>query len=311
LRNDGVAIVYVSHRLDEIFKVSDRVVVLRDGVLREDGPIDSFNPQSLVRAIVGKETTRFDLGSVSRGPKILDVQSVSSSRVTNASLDLHEGEVLGLIGLNGAGQRELGRMIAGVLPKEDGTITLDGKEIHASIGDAVSKGISLITSSRAEEGLFMELSVRENLFPNLKSRGAKTWNLIRKGREKVSAREINEKFNVKPRATELAIATLSGGNQQKVILGRWLSMPRKVIVLEEPTAGVDVGAKTDIYSLIQEATSQKLAILLVSTDFEEVALMAHRALVFSEGEIVKELQRSEITVENLVTYASRANVGAH
>ena len=311
LRDEGVAIVYVSHRLDEIFKVSDRVVVLRDGVLREDGPIASFTPQSLVRAIVGKETNRFDLGAVNKGKKVLDVKSVVSSRVTGASLELFEGEVLGLIGLNGAGQRELGRMIAGVLPKESGSIVIDGEDIHASVGDAVSKGISLITSSRAEEGLCMELTVRENLFPNLRARGSKPWAFIRKSRERVSAREINEKFNVKPRQTELAIATLSGGNQQKVILGRWLSMPRKVIILEEPTAGVDVGAKTDIYTLIQEATQKNLSILLVSTDFEEVALMAHRALVFSEGEIVKELQRSEITVENLVTYASRANVGAH
>ena len=203
------------------------------------------------------------------------------------------------------------RIIAGVLPKESGSVTINGKEIQPSIRGAVSKGISLITSSRAEEGLFMELTVRENTFPNLKARGSKPWKLIRKSQEKIESQGVNEKFNVKPRATELAIATLSGGNQQKVILGRWLSMPRKVIILEEPTAGVDVGAKTDIYSLIQEATSQKLAVLLVSTDFEEVALMAHRALVFSEGEIVKELPRSEITVENLVTYASRANVGAH
>jgi ribose transport system ATP-binding protein len=311
LRNEGVAIVYVSHRLDEIFKVSDRVIVMRDGILREDGPISSFTPQSLVRAIVGKESERFNLGNISRGKKILSVEGVGSNRVNNASLELFEGEVLGLIGLNGAGQRELGRMIAGVLPKESGEISIDGVKVNPSIRDAVSKGISLITSSRAEEGLFMELTIRENTFPNLRARGASPISLIRKAAEKIKSFEVNEKFNVKPRATELAIATLSGGNQQKVILGRWLSMPRKVIVLEEPTAGVDVGAKTDIYKLIEEATSQKLAILLVSTDFEEVALMAHRALVFSEGEIVKELQRSEITVENLVTYASRANVGAH
>jgi ribose transport system ATP-binding protein len=311
LRDEGVAIVYVSHRLDEIFKVADRVVVLRDGVLREDGPIADFTPQSLVRSIVGKETLRFNLGDITRGKKILDVNSVSNQRVTKASFELFEGEVLGLIGLNGAGQRELGRMIAGVLPMESGEIKIENESISASIGYAVSKGISLITSSRAEEGLCMELTVRENIFPNLKARGSKPWTTIRKASEKVLAREVNEKFNVKPRTTELAIATLSGGNQQKVILGRWLSMPRKVIILEEPTAGVDVGAKTDIYSLIEEATQRKLAVLLVSTDFEEVALMAHRALVFSEGEIVKELQRSEITVENLVTYASRANVGAH
>ena len=127
-------------------------------------------------------------------------------------------------------------------------------------------------------------------------------------REHAAAAELTSRFNIKTPGEEVAVATLSGGNQQKVILSRWLSMPRSVIVLEEPTAGVDVGAKGDIYTLIHEATEQRLAILLVSTDFEEVALMAHRALVFADGEIVAELNRSELTVENLVTYASRANV---
>ena len=157
----------------------------------------------------------------------------------------------------------------------------------------------------------MELTERENLFSNLKARGSNALTLIRKRKEQIDARAINEKFNVKPRQTELAIATLSGGNQQKVILGRWLSMPREVVVLEEPTAGVDVGAKSDIYRLIDEATKSKLSVLLVSTDFEEVSLMAHRAIVFSDGQVVKELKRDEISVETLVTYASRAKSGVN
>jgi len=139
----------------------------------------------------------------------------------------------------------------------------------------------------------------------------KAFNWIKTKKELVETHALTEKFNVKPRDTELTIATLSGGNQQKVILSRWLSMPRSLIVLEEPTAGVDVGAKADIYRLIHQSTQNNLSVLLVSTDFEEVALMAHRALVFSDGEIVAELQRNEITVENLVTYASRANVSSH
>jgi ribose transport system ATP-binding protein len=154
----------------------------------------------------------------------------------------------------------------------------------------------------------MGLTVRENIFPNLRVRGLRVFSWVKPGREVSAAQELTERFNVKPRATELAIATLSGGNQQKVILARWLSIARSLIVLEEPTAGVDVGAKGDIYRLIHESTEKNLSILLVSTDFEEVALMAHRALVFADGEIVAELQRDEITVENLVTYASRANV---
>ena len=308
LRDQGVAIVYVSHRLDEIFKVSDRVIVLRDGALVEEGLISTFNPQSLVRAIVGKETSSFNLGDITKGKVVLDVDSLTANSILPTTFQLHEGEVLGLIGLNGAGQREVGRIIAGNQSKISGTITLNGKELRGSVAKVVARGISLITSSRAEEGLFMELTIRENTFPNLAVRGAKAISFLKKKQERIQAEALNEEFNVKPRATELAVATLSGGNQQKVILSRWLSMPRSVIVLEEPTAGVDVGAKTDIYELINSATKANLSVLLVSTDFEEVALMAHRAIVFSEGKIVAELSRSEITVENLVTYASRANV---
>ncbi len=154
----------------------------------------------------------------------------------------------------------------------------------------------------------MQLAVRENMFPNLTVRGARSLSLLKKKTERAEASSLNKKFSIKPLDSELTIATLSGGNQQKVILSRWLSISRKVIVLEEPTAGVDVGAKADIYNLIQQATAEKLAVLLVSTDFEEVALMAHRALVFSDGEIVAELERSQITIENLITYASQANV---
>ena len=311
LRADGVAIVYVSHRLDEIFKVADRVVVLRDGFVVEDGNISTFDPSSLVRAIVGRETTAFNLGQFNAGNALLQVKNLSGENVRAASFTMSEGEVLGLIGLNGAGQREVGRMIAGAMPRYDGTIHLNGTEVRGTIAQIVLQGISLITSSRAEEGLAMGLTMRENIFPNLRVRGMRALNWVKSKIELVEAQDLTVRFNVKPRDTELAVATLSGGNQQKVILSRWLSISRSVIVLEEPTAGVDVGAKGDIYRLIHEATQNNLSVLLVSTDFEEVALMAHRALIFSDGEIVAELTRQEITVENLVTHASRANVSNH
>ena len=308
LQTQGVAIVYVSHRLDEIFKVADRVVVLRDGKLVEEGLISTFSPESLVRGIVGRSTELFHLGDANYGAEVLNVSNLSGEGVRSASFILREGEVLGLIGLNGAGQREVGRIIAGALPRFGGTITLKGAALKGGLVKVVRAGISLITSSRAEEGLAMHLSIRENMFPNLKVRGAGVFTLLSHRKEATEAAELTNRFNVKTPNEEVAIATLSGGNQQKVILARWLSLPRSVIVLEEPTAGVDVGAKGDIYRLIAEATEARLAVLLVSTDFEEVALMAHRALVFSDGEIVAELERSQLSVENLVTYASRANV---
>lgn len=310
LRDEGCAIIYVSHRLDEIFKVADRVVVLRDGKMVEDGSINEFSPDSLVRAIVGGENKRFELGAFSHGDVVLEVEELSGPNIYPTSFNVKKGEVLGLIGLNGAGQREIGRIVAGDLAKFSGRITLNGKELHGNVEQTVDDGISLITSSRLEEGLFADITVRENMFPNLHVRGFGKFRFIRFRREREKTYYFGEEFNVKPRTTELSIATLSGGNQQKVILARWLSMNRDLIVLEEPTAGVDVGAKAEIYQLIKRATDSGLSILLVSTDFEEVSLMAHRALVFSSGEIVRELPRSEISIENLVTYASRANVSA-
>ena len=209
-----------------------------------------------------------------------------------------------MVGLNGAGQREIGRIIAGDLDKYAGHVILNGKELRGDVERTVDNGVSLITSSRLEEGLFADITVRENMFPNLHVRGFGDFRFMNFRREREKTFHFDEEFNIKPRTTELSIATLSGGNQQKVILARWLSMDRDLIVLEEPTAGVDVGAKSEIYQLIKRATDSGLSILLVSTDFEEVSLMAHRALVFSSGEIVRELPRSEISIENLVTYAS-------
>lgn len=308
LASQGTAIVYVSHRLDEIFKVADRVVVLRDGKLVDDGAIESFDPEKLVHSIVGGTTKTFRLGEFSHGEPILKITELSGPNVFPTSLTIHKGEVLGLIGLNGAGQRELGRMVAGAIDRFSGTITLKDREILGNVESAVNRGISLITSSRAEEGLFSDITLRENMFPNLRARGFGALRSFNVRKERALTFDYDEEFNVKPRTSELSIATLSGGNQQKVILARWLSMQRELIVLEEPTAGVDVGAKNEIYQLIHQATKEGLSILLVSTDFEEVNLMAHRALVFSAGRIVKELSREEITIANLVTHASRANV---
>ena len=283
----------------------------------------------------------------------------ATQALSDITMQINSGEVLALLGANGAGKSTIIKILAGIYTPDEGSITgSEGSTLESvrfafihqdlglvewmTVGESVALGSKyptksgfitwrgvrdmaedalknvaphinvmdqISTLSRAEEGLFMELTNRENMYPNLPIRGKKFFSAVHKKSEKIQAHALAEEFNVKPRATELAVATLSGGNQQKVILSRWLSMPRAAIILEEPTAGVDVGAKGDIYELIDKATKNKLAILLVSTDFEEVALMAHRALVFSEGEIVKVLDRSEITVENLVTYASRANVG--
>jgi ribose transport system ATP-binding protein len=306
LSSTGVAVVYVSHRLDEVFKVADRIVVLRDGRMVEDGPLADFTPQSLVTSIVGRTTEAHLRGSGTKGAPLLNVRRIDAENVDCVSFDLHKGEILALIGLNGAGQREVGRAIAGDLPLFDGEILIDGAKAPGNVPHAVAAGICLITSSRAEEGLALDLSVRENITPNPSARDRRAWQMIRPSRERSQAASITSDYHVNPPFTESPVATLSGGNQQKVIIGRWFSTSARLIVLEEPTAGVDFGAKQDIYAAMEEAANRGVGLLLVSSDFEEVALISDRALVFSDGRIVKELQRAEISVEALVGYASRA-----
>jgi ribose transport system ATP-binding protein len=269
----------------------------------------------IISLMVGRKISQ-DQRPENRGKHVdvvLKVEGLSTpTLLQDVSFDLRRGEILGFAGLIGAGRTELARAIIGADPKSAGKIFVNGQESNIKDpSDGVAAGIGYLSEDRKKFGLMLGQNVTFNVILASIPRFINKIGFFKGKPAKEIAKNYIETLRIRTPSERQIVKNLSGGNQQKVILGRWLSMPRKVIILEEPTAGVDVGAKTDIYSLIEEATKQKLAVLLVSTDFEEVALMAHRALVFSEGEIVKELQRSEITVENLVTYASRANVGAH
>jgi len=308
LRDDGMGLVYVSHRLDEIFELSDQVVVMRDGRVVWDGPTAATNPEEAVRNIVGRTPVPPPPAAPpGDGRVVLELDQVVGERVGPVSLSLKAGEVLGLVGLSGAGHVELGRTMIGALNSYGGSMRLDG-EAYAphNVVDAVTRGLGFVTSNRQDEGLAMSLTVTENLLPNPAARGQRAWHLRHPRRERRLAHELVSRFGVRPRDPELPIAGLSGGNQQKVIIGRWLSTDAKVLVLEEPTAGVDVGAKHEIYTLLDEALSQGLAVVLISTDFEEVAHVSHRAMVFKDGMVVRDIPRHELSVESLVSHASGA-----
>ena len=308
LRDRGLGLLYVSHRLDEVFDISDRMVIMRDGrVVAESRTTDS-TPSQVVLDIVGrKPIPPPPPAPLAEAPTVLTVTGLVSERVGPIDLTLRAGEVLGLVGLGGAGHVELGRALVGALPVYAGQIVLGGRpHTPRGVAAAVGLGMGFITSNRAEEGLAPDLTVRENLLPNPALRGLRALRLRSHGPERALADTMVATYGVRPTDAELPVVSLSGGNQQKVILGRWLSTGATVLVLEEPTAGVDVGAKHELYNLLDEALERGVAVLLISTDVEEVAAVSHRGLVFKDGRVVRELLRSEMTVEALVSYASGA-----
>lgn len=304
LRESGVGMIYVSHRLDEIFQIADDVVVMRNGRVVGAAPANTFTPAELVRLIVGRETSVGSPGAVEERVR-LDLRGVHVGDVGPVDLRVRAGEVVGLVGLRGAGQEEIGRAVAGVVPVGAGTMALDGTAFAPRhTGMAVRAGVGFATSNRETDGIAPGMSVRENLFLNPAVWGRRGHVLSGQRAERRRAAQLVREFDVRPADPERPIETLSGGNQQKVIIARWFGVGRAVAVLEEPTMGVDVGAKSDIYALLRQACAGGTAALVVSTDLEEVAAICHRALVFERGRVRRELAGPDLTVSALIAAAS-------
>ncbi|MFF7726849.1 sugar ABC transporter ATP-binding protein [Streptomyces sp. NPDC008001] len=305
LRDRGHAVVFVTHRIDEVFRVADSFAVLRDGRVVSHGPLAGYGPARLVHDIVGHEPGGYAPAAPAGGPVALSLDGVRTEGTGPVSLRLRAGEVLGMVGLTGAGHMELGRALAGSRPLLGGRALLAGRPYRPdSVTAAVGAGTGFVTSNRQEEGCAAELTVRENFLANPRAGGPHGAHWISPGRERAEARALIERFAVHPRDSEAPIATLSGGNQQKVMIGRWLRLSRSLLIMEEPTAGVDVGAKAAIHRLLRDALAGGLAVLLISTDFEEVAGVCHRALVFVRGNVTAELSGDGLTVTALARAAS-------
>ncbi|MFJ9413714.1 sugar ABC transporter ATP-binding protein [Streptomyces sp. NPDC101227] len=304
LRDRGHAIVYVTHRLDEVYKVADAFAVLRDGRLISRGPLADHSPARLVHDIVGHEPGGYRFAPAT-GPAVLRLERVRTENTAPVSLALRAGEIVGMVGLTGAGHMELGRALAGSRQLLGGRALLNGRPYRPStVAAAVDSGVGFVTSNHQEEGCAAELTVRENFLANPRAGGIRAWHWIGPRRERAEATALIERFSVYPRDGEAPIATLSGGNQQKVMVGRWLRIRRSLLILEEPTAGVDVGAKTALYRLLRDALAEGLAVLLISTDFEEIANVCHRALVFVRGAVTVELSGKALTVTELARASS-------
>ncbi|AWZ10639.1 sugar ABC transporter ATP-binding protein [Streptomyces sp. ICC1] len=322
LRDRGHAVLYVSHRLDEVYRVADTFAVLRDGRLVSSGPLAGYGPARLVRDIAGGPPARRGPAAAvtagrtasgrpvsgrpaAGGPPVLRLDAVTTRRTGPVSLDLAPGEILGMVGLTGAGHMHLGRALAGALPMLGGRALLDGRPYRPrTTADALNRGVGLVPANRQEEGCAPDLTVRENLLANPRAAGVPAWSWLAPRRERREADALIERFSVRPRDSEAALATLSGGHQQKVVLGRALRGRLRLLILEEPTASVDVGAKASIHRLLDEAAAEGLAVLLVSTDFEEVADLCHRALVLVRGSVAAELSGAALTPAELTRAAS-------
>ncbi|TPW30021.1 sugar ABC transporter ATP-binding protein [Martelella alba] len=305
LKQHGVGMIYVSHRLDEIFRIADRVAVLRDGQLVGEKSVGETSAAELIEMIVGSKASEvFVKSTAAAGKALVTVKDLTCPAIGPVSMEIRQGELLGLVGLRGAGQEAVGRALFGAQPSR-GKVLMDGEapDLSSPI-TAMHAGIGLIARDRTEESIAMSLSVRENMFmnPGASKRGLFTF--LTQFSEAALSSRIGESVGLRPNDPELPVEALSGGNQQKVVVGRWLATGRRLLIAEDPTAGVDVGAKAEIYRLIARSVEAGLAVVIVSTDFEEIANICHRALVFSRGQIIKELSGDALTTQALITAAS-------
>jgi len=306
LRAQGVAMIYVSHRLDEVFEIADRMVVLRDGRVVGDRKVGDTTPESAIQLIVGREPAQIFRRAVAVPGEIrLRLERLMVNGVGPIEGTIHAGEVIGLVGLRGAGQEMVGRALFGLVCPESGRILLDGTEVAPRTPrEAMAAGIDLVWGDRTDGSIVPVLSVRENLFLNPRAAGLSSFAYLAPGRENRAAGALGAKVGLRPNDPAMPVEALSGGNQQKVVVGRWLHLAGRLYIFEDPTAGVDVGAKAEIYRLFTVALQAGAAILIVSTDFEEIANVCHRALVFDRGRVVAELAARDLSVNALLAAAS-------
>ncbi len=311
LRRQGVAMIYVSHRLDEVMAISDRAAVMRDGKLVAIRTTAQTTEAELVGLIIGKALS----SSVPKAaPKtvattgsdaVLELAQAASGNAGPVSFTVRRGEVVGLVGLRGAGHEAISRALFGREPLSAGRMALLGRDVvFRAPADAIRAGVAYVAGERLDENLAASMSVLENLFPHPSLQGERGLALHRRRKEHAQAMALIRRFDVNPPAPMAEVQQLSGGNQQKVVLARWFHLDKPLVVLEEPTAGVDVGAKRQIYGVLRERADAGSALIVVSTDFEEVTTVCNRVLVFRNGLIAAELSGAEITVERLLALAA-------
>ena len=307
LRTQGVSIIYISHRLEEIFRLSDRIEVIRDGEYVTTLITPEATVDELIRLMVGREMTqkyppRKDC--IDEKNVVLELKNVTGNGDHNMSLQVHAGEVLGLGGLVGAGRTELAEVIFGAKPKESGQILLHGREINPkSPREAIDLGIALVPEDRKRHGALLTNSIKNNINMPIYERISKA-SVIDSGTEKKTAEKYRKEIQIKCPTINQLVKNLSGGNQQKVILGKWLAADSTLIIFDEPTRGIDVGAKFEIYKLINDLVESGRSVLMISSEMEELIGMSDRIIVLAEGQMTGELEKEEFNADTIMAYAS-------
>ena len=306
LKEQGVAIIYISHKMDEIFKISDTITVLRDGTLAGSGKSEDLNRDKLISMMVGREIKEvYPKEDTKIGDVVLEVQNLNrGKKVRDVSFQLKKGEVLGIAGLVGSGRSELVETIFGIWPGTSGKILIHGKETSIKHPkEAIHHKIAMITEDRKQTGLNLKTTVEQNISLVSLKKLSKS-GIIDKKRESEAADQYIKSLSIKAHSRKAPVASLSGGNQQKVVLAKWLLSEPDIIIFDEPTRGIDVGAKRDIYLLIGELAKKGKGIIVISSEMPEVMGISDRILVMCEGTVAGELNREAFTQEAIMNYAS-------
>jgi ABC-type sugar transport system ATPase subunit len=305
LTDQGVSTIFISHKLEEVFEIADRITVLRDGNIIGVEKKEDCTKDMIVSMMVGREIDDIYPKAEARiGGEVLRVENIcSKSLLSNISFKLHEGEILGFSGLVGSGRTELMRIIFGMDPKTSGKIFIRGKEVSiAHPADAVRNNIAFVTEDRKSLGLILGMSVRENI--SLSSlQKVSSAGFIRRKREAWLSGEYERKLKIKTPDSEQKVKNLSGGNQQKVVLSKWLTINPEILILDEPTRGIDVGAKKEIHGIISDLAQRGMAVILISSELPEVIGMSDRIIVMHGGQIRGEVTREEATQEKIINIA--------
>ncbi len=308
LRDNGCGIVYISHRLEELQHIADKVTIMRDGQFISAMDFKDTTMDRIIADMVGREIKeKFPRVKCEKGKKIFEVKNLNAGKlVRDINFSLYEGEIVGFAGLMGAGRTEMTRVIFGVDPKESGQLFLDGKEIKISnAGEAIRQGIVLAPEDRKKDGLCTKLSVKDNIIlPNLDIICNKFGVLQSKKENEICGKAVKD-LKIKTPTVNVLADSLSGGNQQKVVVAKWLARNSRVVIFDEPTRGIDVAAKVEIYNIMNELKRQGIAVMFVSSELPEVLGVADRIIVMCDGRITGEVMAKETSQEEILTYATR------
>lgn len=306
LKAEGITIIYISHRLDELYEVSDRVTVMRDGCYIMTTDTKDVSKDKLIAAMVGRELKKnFEARAVKTEEILLETKNLGGNGVQPFSIQLHKGEVLGFAGLVGAGRTEYAQLLFGAAEKECGEVYLNGERaLIRSPQDAVKYGIGMVPEDRKLCGALLRMSISDNIVVSILKRISNRFSFVDKNQEKEIAAEQMQALQIKAPSANTQVNNLSGGNQQKVVLAKWLANDSSVLILDEPTRGIDVAAKQEIYKLINELAAQGKGIIVISSDMEEIIGIADRILILYEGRLSGELSREEFTQEQILKFAS-------